>query len=374
MIKRQKIFFFFSNVIDSPIYRALLIEFSSNEFELHCIFLGQETLPLYDYACTLSIVGKHYSSASKRDIVQQLLLNMFLLAKNRPRFIFTFGQTASIIGLVSAVLTCKAKRINLRMHTSMNKVENFPRGILYDRISNWLAHTIVVPNSNTEKYLITKERVPRRKIMVVAFGFDIRDLAAPSSERIQEIERTYALSPGQFVIGIVSRFTPMKGLQYSLPAVTDFLNRNPDATLLLAGVGNIDSPELTQATARISPNQIRIIPRVNDMAAFYGCLDVFIHTPIDETVESFGLVYVEAFAAGVPSIITLSGIAKDIASPGVNCLVVQYRNVEEIGSALEALSSDKDVSLRISTEAKKSVSAFTLESMCQGYRNLIDES
>src|SRR5256885_4070776 len=40
-------------------------------------------------------------------------------------------------------------------------------------------------------------------------------------------------------------------------------------------------------------------------------LDVFVHAPIAPQVEAFGQVYVEAMAAGVPSVITRAGIRSE---------------------------------------------------------------
>jgi glycosyltransferase involved in cell wall biosynthesis len=254
----------------------------------------------------------------------------------------------------------------------MNRVENFSRGIIYDRISNCISNLIIVPNDNTRIYLEQDEKVRPQKIVKIEFGFNLSDLLAPTQERVQRIQEEYSLSSDKYVIGIVSRFSPVKGLKYSLPAVANFLDRNQEAILLLAGVGNDPPIELKEAISGISPEQVRLIPRVNDMAAFYHCLDVFIHTPIDETVESFGLVYVEAFAAGVPSIITLSGIAKDIASDGENCLVVDYCDVQGIETALETLSNDKGLSRKLSLNARARVSSFTLQKMCESYRDLIE--
>ena len=144
--------------------------------------------------------------------------------------------------------------------------------------------------------------------------------------------------------------------------------------VVIAGFVEEAPQELHELLADIAKSQLRLIPRIADMPAFYGNLNAFIHTPIDETVESFGLVYVEAFAAGVPSIITLSGIAKEVAIDGVNSMVVKYKDSAGIQKALETLASNKNLSEAISLNAKKSVSAFGMEKMCAQYVSLIKKS
>lgn len=296
---------------------------------------------------------------------------MFRLAMTRPQAVICFGQTASIIGLIASYFSCHATRIYLRMHTSMNRTEGYSRGVLYDRISNYLAQKIVVPNQNTGNYLVAHEKVDPRKLREIRFGFDLQDFRAPNTNRIRHFRETYDLPEDVFTIGIASRFTQMKGFQYSLPALASFMKRNPQSILVLAGAGKGVLPELQDSIKDISQTQLRIIPRVNDMAAFYKTLSVFLHTPIDETVESFGLVYIEAFAAGVPSIITVSGIAKEIAINGKNCITVDFKNSEAIENALDFCVSNQAALLSISATAQISVSSFSINTMCDEYISLI---
>lgn len=370
-MKSQKIAFVFSNVIDSPIYRGLLDEFSKSEFRLSCLFMGLETDPLYRYARRCGIDSRQITSISKRNFVFPLLTTMWWMFRKQPRSIITFGQTASVMGLSSAFLTCRATRIYLRMHSSMNRVEKFSRGVLYDRISNMFAQKIIVPNRNTRSFLESIEKVASEKIIEIAFGFNLEDFKSPSKVRVQAIRHEYELSPEKFILGIVSRYSPVKGLEYSLPAVSKFLSKHPNGVLVLVGTGESPPKELLDAVSDIMPSQLRMIPRVDDMAAFYKCLSVFVHTPIDETVESFGLVYIEAFAAGVPSVITLSGIAKEIAVDGENCLVVDYCSELEIENAVEKLFNRDDLRETFSSNAVACVSIFTLDAMRKKYRDLI---
>lgn len=371
MNKRRKIVIFFSNVVDSQIYRALLSKFSSSEFDLYCIFVGEETEPLFDYSTTLPIHSRYIRRASRLHIPNLIGSNVFRLAMIRPQAVICFGQTASIIGLIASYFSCQATRIYLRMHTSMNRIEGYSRGVLYDRISNYLAQKIVVPNQNTGNYLVAHEKVDPRKLKEIRFGFDLQDFGAHNTNRIRNFRESYDLPENFFIIGIASRFTQMKGFQYSLPALISFMKRNPQSILILAGLGKGVPPELQNLIKNISQKQLRIIPRVNDMAAFYKTLTVFLHTPIDETVESFGLVYIEAFAAGVPSIITVSGIAKEIAINGKNCIAVDFKNSEAIENALDFCVNNQSALLSIAAAAQTSVSSFSIDTMCNDYLDLI---
>ena len=108
------------------------------------------------------------------------------------------------------------------------------------------------------------------------------------------------------------------------------------------------------------------------MPAFYNSIDAFVHTPVDSTVESFGLVYVEAMASGLPCIFTLSGVAKDFARNGSNCLIVEYKSVLAIYEALKSLYCNINLSKSLSKESPIAVSNFSMTKMCKKYLEVFD--
>src|SRR5438309_718321 len=73
----------------------------------------------------------------------------------------------------------------------------------------------------------------------------------------------------------------------------------------------------------------------------YHGFNVFVHTPIDDHSEAFGQVYVEALAAGIPSIFSLSGIANEFIKNNSNALVVPYKNSEAITAGITKILENK---------------------------------
>jgi glycosyltransferase involved in cell wall biosynthesis len=66
----------------------------------------------------------------------------------------------------------------------------------------------------------------------------------------------------------------------------------------------------------------------------YSLFDIYIHTPVDPYCEAFGQTYVEALAAGVPSIFTLSGVAREFAMDEPLATIVPFRDSEAIYRAM----------------------------------------
>jgi len=120
--------------------------------------------------------------------------------------------------------------------------------------------------------------------------------------------------PDRPTVGYVGRLTAYKGVDTLLAAVPGLLNRHPDITVLVAGasLGIDDLDRQIQQTAELAGDRL-IVRRdfaIEDKPMLLAACDVVV-CPSRE--ESFGMVNVEAWAAGRP---VISG---DI--PAVRCLV-----------------------------------------------------
>lgn len=103
----------------------------------------------------------------------------------------------------------------------------------------------------------------------------------------------FDLAPDAPVVLMVSAMIPSKNIASGIEAVS----RIPDARLLVAGDGALRD-ELREKADRLMPGryrQIQVSPE--RMPDLYRAADVFLHLSKD---ESFGNVYVEAMACGLP--------------------------------------------------------------------------
>jgi len=342
------------------------------KWDVTYFFFGKETESLMKYTESLGLKVVFYQNITRAKIASYIFRNVILILRINPLITLTFGQTATLIGFSASAISSKSTRIYLRMHTSMNKVEKYRFGTFYDRYSNFMAHKIVVPNKNTKDYLINSESVSADLIEVVEFGFELDDYKYLSDERKQQFSFKYNLDENFYYIGIASRFAPAKGLEYSIPAIAKLIGEYPNIKLVIAGVGDKISQDFQLLLNQIPVDRYLLIDRVFDMAAFYNGIDLFVHTPIDATVESFGLVYVEAMAAGIPCVFTLSGIAKDISRNEENCLVVEYKNEIGIYNAIKRLYNDRNFALHISSKSPMDVLDFDMKKMCNEYLKIFD--
>jgi len=139
----------------------------------------------------------------------------------------------------------------------------------------------------------------------------------------------------------VSRLVPRKGMDVLIEAANRLAPSYPDLVVAIAGDGR-DLVRL-QRLAAGSPQCVRVLGRVSDedRAALLGAADVFVMACRSRWLgleqEGFGIVFLEAAAAGVPQVAGDSGGASEAVLDGVTGLVVG--DPGDPGAVAEALRS-----------------------------------
>jgi phosphatidylinositol alpha-1,6-mannosyltransferase len=158
----------------------------------------------------------------------------------------------------------------------------------------------------------------------------------------------------------VSRLVPRKGMDVLIEAANRLAPSYPDLTLVIAGDGR-QRGRLERLAAR-SPLHVRVLGRVgdDDRAALLGAADVFVMACRNRWFgleqEGFGIVFLEAAAAGVPQIAGASGGAPEAVLHGVTGLVVDHpEDPGEVAEAVRALLADPTRRRRMGRAARARV-------------------
>lgn len=171
------------------------------------------------------------------------------------------------------------------------------------------------------------ERAAGRSLPVVEIppGVDPGRFRPLSPNEIIEARRRFDLDDGPLVVG-VSRLVPRKGFDLLIEAVDRLAPTVPGLQLAIAGSGR-DQRRLARS-ARSSRASVRLLGRVDDalMPAVFGMGDVFAMPCRNRwgglEQEGFGIVFLEAAAAGVPQVAGRSGGAHEAVAHGISGLVV----------------------------------------------------
>ncbi len=228
---------------------------------------------------------------------------------------------------------------------------------------NWFATHIIAPSEKAKEVIVNWERAPRAKVHVIPHGFDLTYFLSVSDIRIETVRNAHKIGNQSLVIGVIARYTHLKGVQFIIPAFKRFIELHPNAHLILANAQGDYEKEIREMLSALPSQSYTEIKFEPDIAALYKLFTFFVQSPIDVYAESFGQTYVEALASGIPSIVTLSGIASDFIKHEENALVVGYENSEQIFNSLERLINNPDLKEHISSGGLQSVHQFDISIM-----------
>jgi phosphatidylinositol alpha-1,6-mannosyltransferase len=166
----------------------------------------------------------------------------------------------------------------------------------------------------------------RLPVVVVPPGVDVdRFRPLDGAERGAARGRFGLPVDGLVVLGL-SRLVPRKGFDVLIAAAGRLAPSHPDLVVAIAGGGR-DRARLERLAAGAGV-PVRFLGRVvdADMPAVYGCADVFGMLCRNRwgglEQEGFGIVFVEAAAAGVPQLAGASGGSAEAVADGITGFVV----------------------------------------------------
>jgi phosphatidylinositol alpha-mannosyltransferase len=151
---------------------------------------------------------------------------------------------------------------------------------------------------------------------------------------------------GKLNVLFVGRLEPRKGATYLLRAYASLTARRPEARLIFVSTG----PQLGELRRTVQRERIADVVftgRVSesDKARFFRTADVFCAPSTGQ--ESFGIVLLEAMAAGLPVVASDIHGYKRVVQRNVSGLLVEPRDPHALEAALERLLDDPGLRARL---------------------------
>ena len=183
--------------------------------------------------------------------------------------------------------------------------------------------------------------------LVVPPGVDTGRFVPLDDGERATVRRELGLPVDARLVVSVSRLVPRKGMDTLIRAVARLADREPDLLLAIAGAGREHSR--LKALIEQTGAPALLLGRVEErlLPGLYGAGDAFAmlcRTRLGGLEqEGFGIVFLEAAAAGVPQVAGRSGGAAEAVEHGKTGLVVDDpTDVEAVASALDELLADED--------------------------------
>jgi glycosyltransferase involved in cell wall biosynthesis len=316
--------------------------------------LNEQPSYLADYLRRNGIAVYEIPFARKSKIHRALWKTLRLLRRERPDVIHTHMLFADLVGQIAGRMANIRKRVYTRH--SANENRKYHNKQWMDKLVNSMATHIVAISENVRRILVEEEGADPKKIRLIHHGFDMQGFANVPTGEIESLTKKYNPNGRRPVIGVIARYVHWKGLQYIIPAFESLLQQYPNAYLLLANAKSGSyKMEVDRLLSTLPADSYFEIEFENNLFALYRLFDVYVHTPIDPELEAFGQTYVEALAAGVPSVFTLSGIAKEFIQHGMNALVVDFKNAEQIHQSMIRILEDDKLRNALTTQGRTDV-------------------
>lgn len=367
---KRNVTFVISNINKSIAFEWIASSINYEKFNLNFILMNPGRSELEDYLKEKNIPIYRLSYTGKKNILKSIFLIYKFLKKNKTNIVHTHLFDANIAGLFAAWLARVPKRIHTRHHSDYHHVY-YPKAIKYDKFVNQLSTDIVAISKVVEEILITKEKVSPKKVHLIHHGFKLQEYHSPPQLGIDELKKKYISRVAFPIVGVISRYTEWKGIQYIIPAFEKLLEKYPEALLILANASGEFKPEIQSMLSRIPKKNYLEISFESDIFSLYKLFDLFIHVPISPEAEAFGQTYIECLAAGVPLIATNSGIAHEVLVDKYNSLIVPYKNSDVIYDSMMSILVDENLKQLLVSNSYSSVSEkFEFQVMLNKLENL----
>lgn len=161
-----------------------------------------------------------------------------------------------------------------------------------------------------------KEMFGVDEVSVIRNGIDLdrfRNVAVSKEEK----RRQLGIPEDAYVIGQVGRFTYQKNPEFTVMLFNELVKKNKNARLLLIGRGQEEARLRNQIRELGLEDKARMLVSRDDIPELLKALDVFI---LPSRFEGFGIVLVEAQAAGIPCVVSDNVPKQVYLSKAVNCL------------------------------------------------------
>lgn len=367
---RRKVVIVISNIDKAMGFEWLVRSIDKARFELSFILLNAKPSYLARFLKEQKVVCHELSYRTKADLPLLLIKVANILRRTKPDVVHTHMFEANLVGQLAAWTVRTPKRVYTR-HSS-NENRRYHGKQRWDHLTNRLCTDIVAISGNVRSVLIKEENVPPDKITLIHHGFDLERFANVIDQDVKRLAAKYNPDDRGPVIGVISRYSHWKGIQFIIPAFKRLLDERPGAYLILANAGRGDyANELKAMLADLPNGSYHEIAFEPDVFSLYQLFDVYVHTPIDAELEAFGQTYVEALAAGIPSVFTLSGVAPEFIENGRNALVVDFENSEQTYEAVNELLSNSQLREELSRHGREDVKRmFSLGTMIDRFEQL----
>lgn len=313
----------------------------------------------------------------KRAIAQDLRVELLKFSGDfNPLTIFRLARLMKR-ERIEVVLTNMDKE--LRLGGIAAKIANVPaviprRGIDYPLKNRWryrwaynVLATRIIANSLATKraLLLNAPWLNADRIEVIYNGIDLKPFAQTAS---QDLRSRWGVMPDEPLLGFVGQLDERKGIHVLLAAFRRIKRAVPKTRLVLAGRGPLRAMIETEVRNQGWEDAVVLPGFLDDVVAVMQAIDILL---LPSLWEGFGIVLIEAMAAGKPAISTNASSMPEIIADGQTGYIVPVGDDDALAQRTIELLQNAARREQFGRAARRRVAErFTMERMIEQLENL----
>ncbi len=304
----------FCHGYDSPFLdcaRQYASLFAGSGYKVTTVFLTGVADPEVAAGCASDeVLFMEYSSKAIRGLKLGAIAEMRKIAASR-HFSFCIAHRAKPIYIALLATRLQVIGVHHAFGDYQRRGRRLFASIFHKRLS-----LLAVSDAVRDDIRRCLPKWPQSRIQTLYNRIDIEALQARQVPR-EEARDALGLSPDEWVVGNVGRLHPDKDQATLLKGFALAVAQLPaESRLAILGTGRLEQDLKTQARELGIADKVLFLGQVPDARRYFRAFDVF---ALSSDHEPFGMVLLEAMAAGVPLLATACGGAREVVE-GVGIL------------------------------------------------------
>ena len=182
------------------------------------------------------------------------------------------------------------------------------------------------------------------------------------------LRRDLSLNPDDFILLLVGSLE-RKGLDIAIQGVAE-LAPEERGNLKLVGVGSGDHTRFERQASELGvSSNLQLVPFTKEVQKYFRAADMFV---LPTRYDPFGLVILEAMAAGLPCIVSSVAGASDLITDGEDgLLVADVLNSGEWAQQIRRVLGDRDLKERMAIKARETAEHHSWDHVAEKYETFL---
>ncbi len=313
---------------------------------------GITVLPVFDHR--FSITALWAAARGIRDEVHNQQIDILHAHNGRTEML------AAIVRSLCGVTIVSTQHFIMPRHLAYTGIKKTVSKAMHRWVGRKVDATIAV-SAGVQQAVIEQGYYARGKISVILSGVFPSHTSAP--EALQKVREEMGCAAGEQMILTAARLEAEKRIDNLIAAIPRVATRFPAVRFVIAGGGALQA-ELAQSAAESGADRNIVFTGFrDDINHLIAASHIFV---LPSPNEPFGLVLLEAMAAGKPVIAAAKGGPLEIVEDGSTGLLFEPENAASLADKLETLLADPALRERMGRcGAERFASDFTAKRMAK---------